>query len=43
MAGMTSVDESAMPFVGIFPSVMGVLGYRGRAMVMLTPFLTYVA
>jgi hypothetical protein len=34
---MTSTDERAVPFVGLLPSVMGALGYRGRAMV-LTPF-----
>jgi hypothetical protein len=39
MAGMASADESAMPFAGLFPTVMGALGYRGRAMVMQTPFL----
>jgi hypothetical protein len=43
MAGITSVDESVMPFLVLFPSVMGALIYRGRAMVMLTPFFAYVA
>ena len=43
LVGMTSADESVMPFSRLFPSVMGVLDYWGRAMVMLTPFLAYVA
>jgi hypothetical protein len=34
---MTSNDKSAVPLVGLLPSVMGALGYWGRAMV-LTPF-----
>jgi hypothetical protein len=38
MAGMTFTDKSVMPFVGPFPSAMGALSYRGRAMVVLTPF-----
>ena len=38
LVGMTSADESVMPFVGLLPSVMGALGYQGRATVMLTPF-----
>jgi hypothetical protein len=42
MAGMTSTNKSVMPFVGLLPSVMGVLSYRGQAMVMLTPLLTHV-
>ena len=41
MVGMTSVDKSMVPFMGLLLGVMGVLGYQGRAMV-LTPFLTYV-
>ena len=43
MAGMTSADESAMPFVVAFPSEMGSFGYQGLVMVLLTPFLTHVA
>ena len=38
-AGMASTDESAFPCVGPFPSVMGVLGYRGRAIEVLSPSL----
>ena len=29
MAGMTPVDESMIPFMGLLLIVMGVLGYRG--------------
>jgi hypothetical protein len=39
MVGMASADESVMPFVGLFPTMMGAFGYHGRAMVMQTPFL----
>ena len=43
MVGMSSADESVIPFMGPSLSEMGTLGYRGRAMLVLTRFLTYVA
>jgi hypothetical protein len=43
MAGMASADESTMPWVGPFPSVMGALNYRGRVVVVLTLVEPYVA
>jgi hypothetical protein len=42
MAGMTSADKNAMPFMGPFPSVMVVLGYWGQATVVLTPCSSHV-
>jgi hypothetical protein len=33
MAGMTSANESAVLLVSLLPSVMGALGYQGRATV----------
>jgi hypothetical protein len=32
-----------MPIVGPFPSMMGVLGYRGRAMVVLDSLFNLIA
>jgi hypothetical protein len=43
MVGMSSADKSIVPYVGLFPSKIRVLGYWGQAMVVLTPYLTYVA
>jgi hypothetical protein len=35
---MSSTDESVVPFMGPFPSEMGMLDYRDQAMMVLTPF-----
>jgi hypothetical protein len=42
-AGMASVDESAVHFMGLFLSVMVVLGYRGLAMVLTHVDLCHIS